>query len=201
MTQLPGGVPGAAAGQPKTSGMAIASLVCGLLGLPTCGLGAIVGFILGLVALSRISKSGGTVGGRGLAIAGTIISVVSILFLVVALMGAALLIPRFAQQPIGLINVAPKADIASISVALETFEVDCGRYPTTEEGLKALVAAPADVNGWHGPYLKHEPHEDPWGMPYVYRCPGLHNTGGFDLYSLGPDMQEGGGDDITNWSK
>jgi len=91
-------------------------------------------------------------------------------------------------------------DIANISVAMDAFEADCGRYPITEEGLRALVEQPSGLANWMGPYVKSMP-EDPWGNPYVYRCPGQQNTDGYDLYSFGPDGQDGGGDDIGNWSQ
>jgi general secretion pathway protein G len=95
---------------------------------------------------------------------------------------------------------AAMTDIANLEIAVDAFEIDCGRYPSTAEGLDALLTNPAGLKGWNGPYIKSA-FKDPWGRPYVYRCPGRHNTKGFDLYSLGPDGKEGGGDDITNWSE
>ena len=95
---------------------------------------------------------------------------------------------------------AARADIIQLRVALDVFEVDMGRYPTTQEGLSALLAPPPGSKNWKGPYLKGAA-KDPWGHPYVYRCPGTHNPNGFDLHSFGPDGKEGGGDDIDNWSK
>ena len=114
---------------------------------------------------------------------------------------------------------AAKADVAMIEMALDAFEVDCGRYPTTEEGLGALLEQPVNAVGWRGPYVKNglftDPWAsdgsvgqvkngllmDPWGSAYEYRCPGQHNVSGYDVYSLGPDGQDGGGDDIGNWSQ
>ena len=81
MTQVPPGVP--QAGQPKASGMAVASLICGVVGLCTAGLGGIPGLVLGLVALKRISRSNGPAGGKGLALAGTILSALGLLLLLV----------------------------------------------------------------------------------------------------------------------
>ena len=95
--------------------------------------------------------------------------------------------------------------IANFTYALEEFEVDCGRFPSTAEGLNALTVRPADIPEakWH-PYLKGVP-KDPWGHSFVYRCPGLHNTNRFDIYSLGPNGESKSGgedaDDIANWSK
>ncbi len=97
-------------------------------------------------------------------------------------------------------QMSARTDIANISMAMDAFELDCGRYPTTEEGLRALVEQPSGPAKWMGPYVKSMP-EDPWGNPYMYRCPGQQNTHRYDLYSFGPDGQDGGGDDIGNWSE
>jgi type II secretion system protein G len=97
-------------------------------------------------------------------------------------------------------TTAAKTEIMIIKTALDTFEVDQGRYPTNEENLNALVVAPAGVKDWRGPYLEKLP-TDPWGHAYVYRMPGEHNKAGFDLSSMGPDGKVGGGDDIDNWSE
>ena len=86
----------------------------------------------------------------------------------------------------------------NISVALDLFETDNGRYPTAEEGLAALRTQPQGVENWHGPYLKQSPL-DPWKHPYRYVIPGVHNPQDYDLFSLGPDGVEGTGDDIGNW--
>lgn len=123
------------------------------------------------------------------------------LLLVLVILGvlAALVVPRFTGRAEQAKNTAAKADIANISTALNAFEVDCGRFPTSEQGLAALMQAPPGVKGWQRPYLERLLN-DPWGNPYVYRCPGQHNVDSFDLYSYGSDGQDGGGDDIDNWS-
>ena len=99
-----------------------------------------------------------------------------------------------------------KADGASIQIQrldgiLELYRFDTGRVPSTEEGLLALLAAPAEVSGWNGPYIKKEGSlKDPWGRAYQYRAPGKHGI--YDLYSLGADGEEGGegeNADITSW--
>src|SRR5215471_695435 len=93
-----------------------------------------------------------------------------------------------------------KSQIQEFESVLDMFRLEVGRYPTTDEGLQALRAKPSGVENWDGPYLKKDVPIDPWGHPYVYKCPGQH--GDFDLYSLGGDGQEGGeGDasDIVNW--
>ena len=93
------------------------------------------------------------------------------------------------------------ADIANIQAAAKLFKGDCGRFPTSDEGLTALVRQPANCPNWHGPYLKTGVPKDPWGKPYVYRCPGLHNANGFDLSSAGPYWEDLPRPGISNWSK
>jgi len=97
--------------------------------------------------------------------------------------------------------------IASFKTALDALHEDCGRFPTTEEGLSALCIRPAAISEakWRGPYLDAPVPLDPWGHAYAYRCPGAHNTNGFDLFSSGPDgISKSGGDDaddIASWPK
>ncbi len=136
---------------------------------------------------------------RGWARAFTLIELLLVLAIVAILAG--LVVPKFAHRPEEAKKTGAKADISNIELAIDTFEIDCGRFPTTEEGLRALVEPPSNANGWHGPYLNRGVPSDPWGTPYVYRYPGQHNVNGYDLYSFGPDMAEGGGDDIDNWSQ
>ncbi len=90
-----------------------------------------------------------------------------------------------------------KIQIKEIEGALQLFSFDMGRYPTTPEGLDALVHNPGNMDSWKGPYLAKDVPKDPWGRPYAYRCPGLH--GDYDLFSFGADGQEGGEDDICSW--
>jgi general secretion pathway protein G len=103
-------------------------------------------------------------------------------------------------------DVASRTQIASLKVALDAFEIDYDRLPSTAEGLRALIERPQDIaeKDWHGPFLD-EILRDGWGHDFVYRCPGLHNTSGFDIYSCGPDgVSKSGGDDpddIPNWEK
>jgi general secretion pathway protein G len=100
-----------------------------------------------------------------------------------------------------------RADIAMFCVALSAFMVDNGRYPTTAEGLAALVTPPSGLTSWKGPYIggggpgyHGGVPNDPWGNPYVYVCPRKHNPESYDLHSFGPDGKDGTEDDITNWS-
>ena len=129
----------------------------------------------------------------------TLIELLLVLVILTAL--AAVVVPKFTRRSEQARITAARTDVANLEVALDAFEVDTGRYPTTEEGLTAILQQPADVKAWHGPYIKRGLPKDPWGNPYVYRRPGQHNTSGYDLYSFGPNGQEGGDDDIDNWSE
>jgi len=95
----------------------------------------------------------------------------------------------FSQVGKSEVQVA-RAQVESLEKALDQFRLDMRRYPTAEEGLDALVAKPANANGWSGPYLKKAVPSDPWGHPYVYRTPG--GKGDFDLFSYGRDGKPGG---------
>jgi len=93
----------------------------------------------------------------------------------------------------------------SLKVPLEAYRMQMGNYPSTAEGLQALFTAPADkADRWRGPYIdgdKNKSLNDPWGKPYQYRSPGVRNPNGYDVWSMGPDGQDGTADDIGNWSK
>lgn len=89
-----------------------------------------------------------------------------------------------------------KAKMSTIETAIQTFYLNCGRYPEESKGLEELVEAPADVQqDWRGPYLKKSELLDPWGNPYIFIAEGTHNPGSFDLMSFGADGQEGGDGD------
>jgi len=123
------------------------------------------------------------------------------LLVVIVIIGllAAYVGPKYFSQ-LGKSEVtATKAQIEAFEKALDTFRLDVGRYPTTEEGLAALLTQPAGMNKWNGPYLKKEAPQDPWGQPYQYRAPGSKSD--FEITSYGKDGQPGGIDenaDITN---
>ncbi|MCK5306432.1 MAG: type II secretion system major pseudopilin GspG [Candidatus Omnitrophica bacterium] len=122
------------------------------------------------------------------------------LMLVVIIIGilASVVFPRFVGRTEQACRAAAKLQIKNISLALETFEMDNGRFPTTEEGLQALRANPGNTRDWRGPYLKEKVPADPWKNPYIYLYPGLH--GDYDIKSYGSDGSEEGGDDIESWS-
>ena len=84
-----------------------------------------------------------------------------------------------------------KIQMQSLSSALDLFNLDAGRYPSSAEGLSALVRPAPGVAAWNGPYLKGgKVPNDPWGNPYIYRAPGEHTP--YDIVSFGADGQEGG---------
>ena len=114
---------------------------------------------------------------------------------------AALVGPRMFSKVGKSKQAAAKAQIEMFGTALDAFRLDVGRYPTTEEGLKALIEKPAGVENWDGPYLRKKVIPlDPWGRPYHYKSPGDH--GEYDLFSYGRDGIPGGkGEDadIVSW--
>ncbi len=118
---------------------------------------------------------------------------------------AALVVPRILGRTDEARVVAARSDVATLVQALKLYRLDNRRYPSTEQGLQALVvrptAAPAPENWKSGGYLERLP-ADPWGNPYQYLSPGLH--GEVDVFSLGADAQPGGEGidaDIGNWTQ
>ncbi|MBI5676410.1 MAG: type II secretion system major pseudopilin GspG [Nitrospirae bacterium] len=113
---------------------------------------------------------------------------------------AALVAPKVFNK-LGKANTnAAYAQVELLGTALDSFRLDVGRYPTTSEGLEALIK-PVSVEEWNGPYLKKsEIPLDPWHNPYHYESPGNH--GEYDLYSYGKDNSEGGegeNSDLVSW--
>lgn len=122
------------------------------------------------------------------------------LMLVVIIIGAlvAMVMPRLTGRTEQARAATAEADIrANIATALKLYELDNGIFPTTEEGLNALLNKPGSSRKWNGPYLEKQPI-DPWGREYKYKSPGSHRAD-YDLYSLGRDGQEGTEDDVKNW--
>ena len=120
--------------------------------------------------------------------------VMVILALLAALVGPRLF-PKLGKGK----QSAAKAQIELLGQALDHFRLDVGRYPTTQEGLNALMVNPGDEK-WDGPYLKKEMPSDPWNKPFIYQFPGTH--GEYDLSSYGRDSAAGGegeDQDIVSW--
>jgi general secretion pathway protein G len=135
------------------------------------------------VVKKRAVKAGRGAGGFTLL---ELLVVIVILGLLAAYVG-----PKyFAQLGKSEVTIA-KAQIEAFEKSLDTFRLDVGRYPTTEEGLNSLVTAPASAGAkWNGPYLKKGVPPDPWGHPYQYKAPGSKSE--FEIISLGRDGQPGG---------
>ena len=130
----------------------------------------------------------------------TLIELMIVVIIIAAL--AAMIVPRLSGRAEQAKVAVAKSDInANMATALKLYQLDNGNFPTTEQGLDALIAKsgsePAPSN-WNGPYLEKNPI-DPWSNPYKYKSPGANNKGTYDLYSMGPDGIEGTEDDITNW--
>jgi len=113
---------------------------------------------------------------------------------------AALVAPRLFPKLGKGKQAAAKAQIELLGQALDQYRLDVGYYPTTEQGLNALMVNPGD-DKWQGPYLKKSAVPlDPWARPYLYQSPGTH--GEYDLWSYGRDGQPGGEDedaDVVSW--
>ena len=123
------------------------------------------------------------------------------LLVVVTILGilVAMVVPRLAGRTEQARQARAVADVkGNIALALDLFETDIGRYPSTEQGLAALRVKPADAENWRGPYLKQNP-VDPWNHSYRYLYPGTRNPSDYDLFSVGSDGAEGTSDDIVNW--
>jgi general secretion pathway protein G len=115
---------------------------------------------------------------------------------------AALIVPQLVGTGTDAKISAAKASVSELESAVERFNVHMDRYPSIEEGLNALLNAPAgEEQKWRGPYIKVL-RNDPWGNPFQYRTPGVHHPTNFDLWSRGADGADGGegvNADIWNW--
>lgn len=130
------------------------------------------------------------------------------LLVVIVVLGllAALVGPRILGRVSDAKGASARTQIELLGLALDSYRLDNGSYPTTDQGLAALNAKPTGdplPQNWRGPYLRKDVPLDPWGRPYVYRSPGERNATGYDLVTLGRDGQPGGSDedaDITSWN-
>jgi general secretion pathway protein G len=120
--------------------------------------------------------------------------------LAILAMLAAIVVPRvFRNLEKAKVNTA-KTQIAAFESAISAYRLDVGSFPTTDQGLQALRTQPGGVENWDGPYLPKDIPPDPWGHPYVYRCPSEH--GDYEIISYGADGREGGdgvNKDILSW--
>jgi len=123
------------------------------------------------------------------------------LLVVMAIIGllAAYVGPRYFAQLSKSERGTAKAQIEGLGKALDSYRLDTGHYPTTEQGLNALAVKPNDESKWNGPYLQKQLPADPWNNPYVYRSPAADGAD-FDLLSYGRDGQPGGEGDAEDVS-
>jgi len=177
--------------QKRTVGIAIASLVLGILGFVLIGpLGAIPAVICGHVAKSKIKRDPEHLTGDGMALAGLIMGYVQIGLMVVMIpLLAAIAIPSFVKARSQAQVHVTRATIAALSTAIDIYEVDTGRYPSS---LASLLESDGSAN-WNGPYVKEEV-VDAWGTPFAYEVIGGHAR----LISAGPDITVGTSDDIAS---
>lgn len=133
----------------------------------------------------------------------TLIEMIVVMIILAVIAG--LVGPRLFKNVARAKRSAAKAQIELLGIALDNYRLDNDMYPTTQQGLQALVAEPTSPPvppNWDGPYLKKEVPVDPWGREYYYESPGTYNPDGYDLYSLGRDGLEGGDDedeDVVSW--
>lgn len=126
----------------------------------------------------------------------TLIELMLVVIIISAL--AAMVLPRLAGRSEQARVAAAKADVtANIGTALKLYELDNGGFPTSGEGLKALMSKTSGAMNWNGPYIEKEPL-DPWGRMYEYKSPGENRPQDYDLYSLGKDGVQSA-DDVNNW--
>jgi general secretion pathway protein G len=142
-------------------------------------------------AMNRIKKRGFT------------LIEILVVIVVIAIL-ATLVAPNVFQHVSTAKSSTAKSQIEMISTALDAYRLDNGQYPSTQQGLDALINKPSidPPATWRGPYLRKEVPLDPWNEPYVYLAPGDVNTTGFDLMSYGADKKPGGegeNADILSW--
>jgi len=130
----------------------------------------------------------------------TLLEIMLVVALIAILLGAG--IYYMADQADYGREVRVMSDIQSITTSLRLYQASNGSYPTTEQGLDALVTKPTTApvpHSWRK--LFDELPIDPWGTPYFYEAPGRRSGKGFDVFSAGPDRQPGTADDIGNWKE
>ena len=120
----------------------------------------------------------------------TLIELIVVIMILAVL--AMLIVPRIVGRTSEARIAKAQSDLSTISTMLQTFRLDVGRFPSTEEGLNALMAQPPEAFGWRGPYSSRDLPLDPWGSEYVYEYPGPDGEDSFVVASLGADGAIGG---------
>ncbi len=128
-----------------------------------------------------------------------------VVVIVIGIIAAVLLAPQLLGQAGRALQAQAAEEIEALGIALDRYAKDNGDYPSTEQGLKALWEKPEEpprpIN-WTGPYMDIPITVDPWGNPYIYIRPGVHDSYGYDLISFGSDELEGGtgeAEDVVSW--
>jgi general secretion pathway protein G len=121
----------------------------------------------------------------------TLIELMIVVIIIAAL--AAMVAPSLINRSDEAKDNIARGDLSSLETALKLFRLDTGAYPSSEQGLEILLATTGK-----GPYLEKRPL-DPWKKAYRYKCPGVHRSTSFDVFSTGRDGKEGTDDDIGNW--
>lgn len=133
----------------------------------------------------------------------TLIELIVVIAIIATL--AAVVAPAIFQNVGDAKTSAAKSQIEMLGLALNAYRLDNDRFPSSEQGLEALRTKPVAgevARNWRGPYLTRLVPADPWGRPYVFASPGIHNPKSYDLYTLGRDGKAGGVDedsDVTSW--
>ena len=131
----------------------------------------------------------------------TLVEVLVVLVIIGILAG--LIVPRLLRRPGKARSTVAAGKIAQIETLVSVFKLDTGRFPSTGEGLHALIEAPEEIEEeWAGPYCKEKDLLDPWKREFNYEYPGTHNEDGVDIWTLGADGVEGGegeNEDLGNW--
>ena len=129
----------------------------------------------------------------------TFLEIMFVVVIIGILIGIA--VPQFTGKAKKARILSTRANMKTIANALAQFEMNVGTFPSSEQGLEALIKCPSDVpeEDWDSSYLREVPR-DAWKQTYIYKCPGEHNQD-YDLYSKGPDRQEDTEDDIKNWKE
>lgn len=120
----------------------------------------------------------------------TLIELVVVMLILAIL--AAMIVPRIIGRSEDAKVARAVSDLSTVRSMLDNFRIDVGRYPSSEEGLDALRSAPADANGWRGPYSQKPIGVDPWGNAYIYEWPGNDGDDSYILMSYGADGSPGG---------
>jgi len=128
----------------------------------------------------------------------TLIELLVVIIILAILAGV--VIPKVVHRTDDARMSAAISDVSAFSSALTMYKADTGQYPTSDQGLNALISNPG-VPGWNKPYLDNMSvmKSDPWGHPYIYKYPSDHGQD-FDIISMGPDGQAGTDDDIQSWN-